>query len=93
MGGGSPKLRTMQSFGAPRFCILFAGKVTGLSNNLSDQKSEVSNGPLKVTDPIFVNPPPEGLFNNANQSAVFCGFTAKICGFLRKSAFPKCFVF
>ena len=26
-------------------------------------------------------------------SAVFCENPAKICGFLRKSAFPKCFVF
>ena len=25
----------------------------------------MSNGPQKVTDPIFVNPPPEGLLNNA----------------------------
>ena len=33
-------------------------------NNLSKQK-EVSNGPQKVTNPIFVNPPPEGLLNNA----------------------------
>ena len=28
-------------------------------------KKEVSNWPQKVTDPIFVNPPPEGLLNNA----------------------------
>ena len=28
-------------------------------------KKEVSNGPQKVTDPIFVNPPPEGLLKNA----------------------------
>ena len=27
----------------------------------------MSNGPQKVTDPIFVNPPPEGLLNNATQ--------------------------
>ena len=27
----------------------------------------VSNGPQKVTDPIFVNPPPEGLLNNDGQ--------------------------
>ena len=26
----------------------------------------MSNGPQKVTDPIFVNPPPEGPLNNAN---------------------------
>ena len=25
----------------------------------------MSNGPQKVTDPIFVDPPPEGLLNNA----------------------------
>ena len=36
-------------------------------NNLSEQK-EVSNGPQKVTDPIFFDPPPEGLSSNANQS-------------------------
>ena len=26
----------------------------------------MSNGPQNVTDPILVNPPPEGLLNNAN---------------------------
>ena len=30
-------------------------------------KKEVSNGPQKFTDPIFVNPPPEGLLNNAKE--------------------------
>ena len=27
----------------------------------------MSNGPQKVTDPIFVNPPSEGLLNNAKE--------------------------
>ena len=42
----------MQGFGAQTH--LFS-EVTG-PNNLSEQK-EVSNGPQKVPDPIFVNPP------------------------------------
>ena len=50
----------MQGFGAQTHCFL---RSPG-PNNLSEQK-EVSNGPQKVTDPIFVNPPPEGLLNNA----------------------------
>ena len=30
----------------------------------------MSNGPQKVTEPIFVNPPPEGLLNNAKPLLV-----------------------
>ena len=31
----------------------------------------MSNGPQKVTGPIFVNPPPEGLLNNAKSCVSF----------------------
>ena len=32
----------------------------------------MSNGPQKVTEPIFVNPPPEGLLNNAKAYLAHC---------------------
>ena len=53
----------MQCFGVQT--RLFS-EVTG-PQQLSEQK-EVSNGPQKVTDPIFVNPSPEGLLNNAKSA-------------------------
>ena len=53
----SPKLRIMQGLGAQTH--LFSD-VTA-PQQFERTKKEVSNGPQKVTDPIFVNPPPEGL--------------------------------
>ena len=50
----------------------------------------MSNGPQKVTDPIFVNPPPEGLLNNAkprgfgNFSDFYGFFSAEFSGISRK---------
>ena len=52
----------MQGFGAQTH--LFS-EVTG-HQQFERTKNEVSHGPQKVTDTIFVNPPPEGLLNNAN---------------------------
>ena len=52
----------MQGFGAQTH--LFS-EVTE-PQQFEQTKKEVSNGPQKVTDAIFVNPPPEGLLNNAN---------------------------
>ena len=60
----NPKPRIMQGFGAQTH--LFS-EVTGPQQFERTKRNEVSNGPQKVTDPIFVNPPPEGLLNNANQ--------------------------
>ena len=54
----------MQGFGAQAH--LFS-EVTG-PQQFERTKTEVSNGPQKVTDPIFVNPPPEGLLNNDNRN-------------------------
>ena len=61
----------MQGFGAQAH--LFS-EVTG-PQQFVQTKKEVSNGPRKVTDPIFVNPPPppEGLLNNANPNKIYVG--------------------
>ena len=70
-----------------------------ITNKLSsEQKKKVSNGPQKVTDPIFVNPPPEGLLNNANSNVPsnFSGgkglsLVWSLCTFweaLRQSSYP-----
>ena len=53
----SPKLRIMQGFGAQTHLLFWGHRAPTIWEN----KKEVSNGPQKVTDPIFVNPPPEGL--------------------------------
>ena len=59
----------MQGFGAQTH--LFS-EGTG-PQQFERTKKEVSNGPQKVTDPIFVNPPPEGLLNNAKTSFMSMG--------------------
>ena len=51
----------MQGFGAQTH-LFFEGAGP---NNLSEQKRSVQRTSKKVTDPIFVNPPPEGLLNNS----------------------------
>ena len=53
----------MQGFGAQTHLFSEVHRAPTIWAN----KKEVSNGPQKVTDPIFVNPPPEGLLNNANK--------------------------
>ena len=59
-----PKTSHNASFWGPNTLVF--SEVTG-PQKLERTKKEVSNGPQKVTDPIFVNPPPEGLLNNANR--------------------------
>ena len=64
----SPKLRIMQGFGAQTHFVFWGHR---RAPTIWANKKEVSNGPQKVTDPIFVNPPPEGLLNNANGHTFF----------------------
>ena len=57
----------MQGFGAQTH--LFS-EVTG-PQQFERTKKEVSNGHQKDTDPIFVNPPPDGLLDNAKLRVNF----------------------
>ena len=60
----SPNLRSLQGL-AQNTCF---SEVTGPQNLSRTEKEVLSSGPQKVTvTTIFVNPPPEGIFNNAKS--------------------------
>ena len=54
-----PKTSHNARFWGPNTLVFWGHRAPTIWAN----KKEVSNGPQKVTDPIFVNPPPEGLLS------------------------------